>query len=620
MRLLELDIHDVRGIRDLTLGPKGENCVVVGPNGSGKSAVVDAIDFLLTGEIGRLRGRGTGGFTLEKYGPHVDSSVSKAMVRALVKLPNVPSPVEITRRMSAPNVLEYDPKWKAYLEPILVVAKRGQHVLTRREILKYITAEAGTRAEEIQDLLNLSEIENIRRALVTVSSSFEKTAAVAKRTLENSRRTACHILGEKTYREERLLNLANERRALLGGHPITKLNSTELTAGLAWPGSVTQDNAVDPKSLESEIQGLLDVESSGTQEALASAERQLRERVQTIASDAVLLQALSQLHLTELGIRLLDKTGVCPLCDTPWAPGELLRHLEEKLSRAKEAQELRASIANLAGTITNAIDAATARARRVEAVARAMKREVEASKLEEWLQELQALSSSLADPIDAYPSSRFAPERVSSLLMPHGLGDGLRGLLSSAKQEFLPATPEQTAWSELTELVGSLKAVEEAAAQLSEAERDADCANRLHGNFVKARNKVLGRLYDEVSDEFVSLYRQLHYLDEGQFGAKLEPKDAGLKLDVDFYGRGKHPPHALHSEGHQDSMGLCLYLVLAERLTRGVTDLIILDDVVMSVDADHRRQLCRLLSNAFPHRQFIITTHDKNWAYELRSV
>lgn len=66
-------------------------------------------------------------------------------------------------------------------------------------------------------------------------------------------------------------------------------------------------------------------------------------------------------------------------------------------------------------------------------------------------------------------------------------------------------------------------------------------------------------------------------------------------------------------------MGLCLYFALAERLTEGLLNLTILDDVMMSVDADHRRDLCRLLATSFPKRQFLITTHDKTWANQLKS-
>ena len=39
MRLLELEIHNVRGITHLRLSPQGENLVIYGPKGSGKSAV-----------------------------------------------------------------------------------------------------------------------------------------------------------------------------------------------------------------------------------------------------------------------------------------------------------------------------------------------------------------------------------------------------------------------------------------------------------------------------------------------------------------------------------------------------------------------------------------------------
>lgn len=90
-------------------------------------------------------------------------------------------------------------------------------------------------------------------------------------------------------------------------------------------------------------------------------------------------------------------------------------------------------------------------------------------------------------------------------------------------------------------------------------------------------------------------------------------------FEVDFLGRGAHPPHALHSEGHQDSMGLCLFLALNEELSMGQTDLIALDDVVMSVDTGHRKDVCRLLTEMFPNRQFLITTHDRLWAKQLRN-
>jgi DNA repair exonuclease SbcCD ATPase subunit len=72
IKLIEVYIEEFRGIKKLTLHPKGENFVIHGPNGSGKSGVVDAIDFGLTGDISRLAGKGTRSLSLKAHGPHVD--------------------------------------------------------------------------------------------------------------------------------------------------------------------------------------------------------------------------------------------------------------------------------------------------------------------------------------------------------------------------------------------------------------------------------------------------------------------------------------------------------------------------------------------------------------------
>jgi energy-coupling factor transporter ATP-binding protein EcfA2 len=48
-------------------------------------------------------------------------------------------------------------------------------------------------------------------------------------------------------------------------------------------------------------------------------------------------------------------------------------------------------------------------------------------------------------------------------------------------------------------------------------------------------------------------------------------------------------------------------------------DLVILDDVVMSIDAGHRKNVCKLLKKYFGDIQFIITTHNRTWARQMRT-
>ena len=166
MRLIELEVNNIRGIPHLNIKPDGKSFVIWGPNGSGKSAVIDSIDFLLTGKISRLIGKGTGNISLSKHGPHVDYKPEDTMVRGVVKINTYEKPIELKRTMSNPSELLCSKDEIQYIKPIIDIVSLGQNVLTRREILKFITAESSTRAQEIQELLNISEIEEIRKIFV----------------------------------------------------------------------------------------------------------------------------------------------------------------------------------------------------------------------------------------------------------------------------------------------------------------------------------------------------------------------------------------------------------------------------------------------------------------------
>jgi hypothetical protein len=130
---------------------------------------------------------------------------------------------------------------------------------------------------------------------------------------------------------------------------------------------------------------------------------------------------------------------------------------------------------------------------------------------------------------------------------------------------------------------------------------------------------VLAGIYAAVEKNFVSLYGFMNRDDEDEFKAQLIPSMGKLGFDVDFYGRGFFPPGAYHSEGHQDGMGLCLYLALMRHLQGNGFTFAVLDDVLMSVDAGHRREMCALLKKEFPNTQFIMTTHDPIWLRHMRT-
>jgi hypothetical protein len=173
--------------------------------------------------------------------------------------------------------------------------------------------------------------------------------------------------------------------------------------------------------------------------------------------------------------------------------------------------------------------------------------------------------------------------------------------------------------SQLTERRRKVERIHSITYQKLESEVVKRRATATLDRFEGARNTILESIYDAVQSDFESYYKTMHGSDEAQFSSNIEHDGAELKFEVDFYQRGKFPPHALHSEGHQDSMGLALFFALNAYLVKDTMEIIVLDDVVMSIDSGYRHCVCELLKIFQQKRQFIITTHDNAWAKQLKS-
>src|SRR5271157_2571429 len=102
IKLESAHIEEVRGIRKLDIDFHRQTFAISGPNGSGKSGVIDAIEFGLTGQIGRLTGRGTKGLSVSEHGPHVDKTKfpDAAFVELRVFLTDLEKSVTINRKIS----------------------------------------------------------------------------------------------------------------------------------------------------------------------------------------------------------------------------------------------------------------------------------------------------------------------------------------------------------------------------------------------------------------------------------------------------------------------------------------------------------------------------------------
>lgn len=462
MRLLELEIHNMRGIRHVVLEPDGDNFVIWGPNGAGKSAVVDALDFLLTGRISRLTGRGTSGITLNHHGPHIDRKPKDARVRAKIKISGIPDPVEIERCMANADMLVCQKSVRPQVERIMDVAQRGQHVLTRREILKFITTVPSTRGRQIQQILDLTEIEGIRKALVRVHNQASREYKAAKEQLEAAKSTVAATIQAEEFTRRAVLTVVNRNRAILSAKPVSALHSSKLKDGLTMPALQVEHapQSINLTILERDIQHLRSKLSEAKQAAIASTDQQLRQLLSAIRSQPELLRALTRRQLTEIGLRLMDESGSCPLCDTPWPAGELHRYLEQQLSMADEAAQNQKRIEELSGGLLDAANNTLASVSKVTRAAEIVANADDVQLLKSWLSHLQRFTEALSVPLEKYPRPYFPTQQVQRMLAPIALEETLERTYGACKDRFRDTPPEQTAWDTLTRLEENLKVLE----------------------------------------------------------------------------------------------------------------------------------------------------------------
>lgn len=615
IQLDEVHIEHVRGIRDLTLSLNRKSFAVHGPNGSGKSGVVDAIEFGLTGDITRLSGPGTTDISVKEHGPHVDarSYPDKALVRLEVYIPSLDKTATITRLVKSPKrvtITPDEPDVRAVLDE---VALHPEITLTRRQIAKFILTQAGKRSEDIQTLLRLEAIGQTRARLKTALNTTGRKLADA----ENRRDSAAdglrrHLDLEKLVAAD-VLEVINKHRAVLGLEPLTEfVATTSFTEGMA-------DKAEEPKGPDKEsalrdLRALLD--AVGPEEAPAGAASQVLEAVQRLVDEPDLLLALERRAFVETGLGYAD-ADICPLCDETWDLDALRAHLETKLDRWKTVEPIEKRLKDGCRDLQRDVEQLLGIARSAARVATQLEDSKTTELLEAWVADLTAFSTQLRTVQGAVDQAT----RLSAnwRAAPDELPDAVAGLVK--KVEALgDHSAAITATKFLAVAEDRLKSLRTAKRQVAIREKANGLARAAYNAYCDASDSVLDTLYKDVEKSFAEWYRRINRDDEGRFTARLTPSEGKVDLTVDFHERGLFHPGAYHSEGHQDGMGLCLYLALMQQLLGDAFQLAVLDDVVMSVDKQHRRELCGLLKEVFPDTQFVITTHEEAWFHQMRST
>jgi hypothetical protein len=616
-----IHIEEFRGIRDLTLDLGCKNFGICGPNGTGKSGVVDAIEFCLTGNITRLSGQGQGELSVKVHGPHVDQSANpeKAKVTITAIVPSLGKEVSITRSAKNPRtvtIVPIDPKIQAMIEEL---QSHPEFALSRREIAKYIVTPPAQRSSDVQTLLRLDHIGDLRKVLLSYANKCKREADEAERARVLSESELKTALDVTTLDRQKVLEKVNAQRSVLGLAELTELTpQTSFKEGAPEESKDSKKPGITKDIAVADITALFTTINYGEPDNLKEHRESALLSLNKLREDKKALSLARAHNLITTGLDLVTEDA-CPLCDNPWDVEELRLHLKAKLLDAEEIGTLLEKLSNANYAIIGSVEARVAGIRRAAGYAATFDHGVSSTELDAYVEALKHVITVLKEFEDDHSKIEAAIVALETRWwdVPEDAQTRLDDVAKS-----IQALPDNSTKDKAVEFLAVLQDRYKRLLVTSKTSKSLSArsltAQKVYDHYNNSSNKVLEGIYDAVAEEFTEFYKTIND-DEGKFVSELKAEPAKLSFNVDFYGRGIFPPGAYHSEGHQDGMGLCLYLALMKHTLGDKFSFAVLDDVLMSVDTGHRREVCRLLKTKFPNTQFVLTTHDRIWLQYMKT-
>src|SRR5450759_2508011 len=590
----EVDVKCLRGITSSSLALNGKWLYLLGENGTGKSSFIDAIEYLFTGNVQHLQWIQT--VSMGRHLHHVDRQVNNMSVA--VRFSGSPL-CEVSRNGS--GMLSSVPEQlKEYFDS----ASLGTFILRRDQLLRFVCSPPADRFRALDAFIGIGSLDDIELNMKRTRDELQgKTAELSRQ----------HSGLLAKMGDELDAMVVDEAEALV------QMNVLLTAAGVPAITSFTdQSAAADSLRLRAKKAALgekevaLDLSIQAAVAALKS-DLGLRAKIGAIETVRAMLSTDKSREKSKYvalfkSAKLLlpdELTGEisCPLCDQTTDSHKLLSringYLDDNLVWTNDAQRLRVES-------TEVSELLKMQTMRLDELAVLLDREPHsaeiASDARRLGQEIQSLRQVLAnvEHLDKHLDTLAFIKIENQLLelsqsVLKAVKDRMDGVVLSPEDKL--AKELEAKLTTVSLYVRQMKGVD---TELSAAQEEFHVADTVYECFKSAKHSVVQGVFDRLQQSVSSWYARLHPDDEhGNVSLDVDPgQRASAKLLIDSFGQTGQDPRAYSSEGHLDSLGLVIFLAFAKEF-QGACNLLVLDDVVSSVDTQHRQRICGLLSDEF---------------------
>lgn len=597
MRIKTVRLSWFRGAADpVSLDLDCKSMVVYGVNGSGKSSFVDAIEYALNdGKIGHL--------AHEYSGKRQEKAIPNTHVSKGQK-------TELTIKFKDDSELKTEIKQdgSSTTSCTEAIAMRTwdyrRTVLRQDEVAAFIHDTKGDKYSALLPLLGLHKIEVAAENLRQLAKSVEVQSKLKE--------TKVTLNEVKAKRKETFGEDSNDQIL----KKIQKLHATYCTDNSATEEALSRCEEIK-KILNTRIS-----ESSTDQRRYvvlqSVAKLQLKAQINVVRSarakldsevDPLITEKLEVLAPTDAFLSKLGNANEveCPACGRTIPVDAFQAHIKSEQHRLKDIINIFDTRKAAIGTMCDTI--------------KSLKTNLSTPDVKSWRDELT--KGNLAD--------NFAYlDRVNTEALRLTCGEDdlkafegtLLPLIDAAATASKDAPLEAQQLSTDKQMVADGKAVIAAIEQTSAAARAETLVDFIRALERGIREEIRLRsqkVIDEISSDMQVMWATLHPDDAVEKVRLYLPSAADKAIDIGlkFHGVEQDSPRLTLSEGYRNSLGLSIFLAMAKR-EAGFDRPLFLDDVVVSLDRNHRGMIIELLEKDFSGRQVVILTHDREWYTELR--
>lgn len=616
LKIKELEIKAFRGIKHEDLELDSKSLVLLGENGTGKSSIVQAIEYLLTSELSAFTGEGTGDLNANDVMPFFGTDKSELSVKTTFN-----NDLAIERNMKGFYASD---EIKSQIKPL----SNGANILNRKKLLNYVDSIPSTRYNKIGKMFGFNYIDQIGQIFNKECNSLENTLTGKKYDYTNSLKTLSKRLDldfnlryKKNTKKNKVLNYESSKgqyekcieelnKRIDGKFPLLESDTNVEEYLKDLQETLNSNNKRHVKTILDTIKNMGNLDSK--EEELDQIIKKYELFYLDSAKNASLL--LNLLDESREYIQA-NNSSICPVCKSDIDAKKVCEDIDSEINELKKnlgsIEALKEETYEFIYYLDNIIDNLSFIERQIDLIDDEDNEKILNSHREN-IESLEKLESDLKSLINFEIS---ANDVENSLSMSHSK---LIDLSKHLESNYLKEDDEyQETLDLLNQCLVTLISLNKTQKDIDSLEKELEVAKIVDKIYQKEKIKYISNTLEKLTDRINEYYAFIHK-DDGIKNPRFEVSGAtGLKLRMDSFNK-ESDPREYSSEGHLDTLGLCITLAFIKE--NSSVPIIVLDDIIATVDSSHKERIARLLLDEFKDYQLIITTHNKMWFNQIRHL